>query len=225
MQGCCKDQDPDKDGCQKDKPLKYLGDYPLGEIKDYLYYQPGSWWVYECDSTLELDSQVMKSIDTPWYNKSYITYQLMDYDRYSESQKVHYRTTYGSTDVPYNEGFGPDQYTFSNAITSSNGGTDCIFFYPFRLNGTGGGGSSSTYYRGYLDSMQVLGKWYKDIRIFETRGAAWPRCNIETWEGARYTIFWSKHIGLIKLFNEAQKRGFNTSFHFNWNLKNYQVQQ
>ena len=62
---------------------KYLGNYPLGEVKDYLYFKPGSYWVYECDSTLELDSQVMISIDTPWFHKSYIDYQLLFFNKKS----------------------------------------------------------------------------------------------------------------------------------------------
>ena len=43
---------------EEPEPQEYLGTYPLGDIKDYLYFKPGSMWVYECDSTGELDTQI-----------------------------------------------------------------------------------------------------------------------------------------------------------------------
>lgn len=204
------------------EPRKHLGDFPLGEIKDYLYFQPGSQWVYECDSTFELDSQVMEQSQILRFSKSYIDYELLIYKRKSANRKVIYTSDYPNYDIPYNENF---ERFYSSFITSSeSGGKDAIFFYPFDSSKYAFG-SANTYYKGYLDSIEVLGKWYNDIRIFETQGAAWPRCSVETWEGARYTIYWSKNIGIVRLFIESQKRGVNTPFNFNWNLKSFQVKQ
>lgn len=221
--GCCKDQNPYTSGCQKE-PAKYLGDYPLGEIKDYLYFKPGSMWVYECDSTLELDTQIIVSSNTAWTIKPYVTYEYLDYI-ISSKRGYNIYTYKPTTDVLYNDNF---KYFYSSTIINSEeGGRDNTFFYPFKLNGTGGGGANSTFYRGYLDSMEVLNKWYKDIRIFEVeRGATYPRVTgIETWEGAKQTIYWSKHVGIVRMHIYTIKRGFNTEFIFNWNLKEDNVIQ
>ena len=149
---------------------KYLGNYPLGEVKDYLYFKSGSYWVYECDSTLELDSQVMISIDTPWFHKSYIDYQLLIYEKFSFSFKTSFKTYYPTFDAKYCESC---ERGFGNVLNISGpniSGTDCVFYrisWGFDSTRNGGGGSSPTYYKGYLDSLQVLGSWYKDVRVFK----------------------------------------------------------
>ena len=214
---CCK---PDPE------PQKYLGDYPLGEIKDYLYFQPGSQWVYECDSTLELDTQIMVSSRIQEFEKSYITYELINLARKSISHGVDYKTFYTTTDIPYDEDF-PNERQYNLRINSSQAvGRDAVFFYPYNKNNISSG-SSPTYYRGYLDSLKVLGKWYREIRIFEVEsGSTFPRPkSIETWENGQMTIYWAKNIGIVRMFVWTKKRSLNTTFKFNWNLKEYNVRQ
>jgi hypothetical protein len=68
--------------CKRESPNNkeeetYLGNYPLGDERNYLYFKPGSMWVYECDSTRELDTQYMKSCYTQWYHLDYIDYELL----------------------------------------------------------------------------------------------------------------------------------------------------
>jgi hypothetical protein len=50
------------DACKPDKPKDPLTiTYKLGEVKDYMYFKPGTWWVYEHDLTKERDSQYVTS--------------------------------------------------------------------------------------------------------------------------------------------------------------------
>ena len=87
----------------------------LERIKDYLYFKPGSQWVYECDSTLELDTQVIVSAEVPWFKKPYITYQLLTFKKRSISHNVDYDVFYPSTDVLYRDDY---EHFFSTNIRS-----------------------------------------------------------------------------------------------------------
>jgi len=213
--------------CKREpEPQKYLGNYPLGEVKDYLYFKPGSYWVYECDSTGELDSQVMVSIDTPWFHKSYIDYQVLFFIRKSITHNVVFSTD-NFYDVRYNSNFS---YFDAYNINISGNGTsayDCVFFYPFDSLKYGYG-SSPTYYKGYLDSLQVLGKWYKDVRVFQygTSGFIRPNYKTEILRDARMTMFWAKNVGVVKYYIQGGLWDNNlTPFWFNWNLKRYSIKK
>ena len=215
--------------CKPDKPKekKYMGYYPLGVVKDYLYFKPGSYWVYECDSTNELDSQVMLRCDTPWIKKSYIDYQLLFFTRKSIPYKVLFSTD-GYYQVPYNEKF---TYFDAYNINTSGGGIsayDCIFYYPFDSTKFGSG-SSPTYYKGHYDSMQVLGRWYKDVRVFKVQvTSGWIKLNswrlpyLDRYASIEY--YWSKNIGLIRTHVIIYDI-LNRPFIHNWNLKRYLVKQ
>jgi hypothetical protein len=210
------------------EPQKYLGNYPLGEVKDYLYFKPGSYWVYECDSTGELDSQVIRSIDTPWFHLGYIDYQLLMYNRESIPFRTKFNTYYPTVISPYCEKCQRGFRNVLNIVSPFGSATDCVFYYPFDSTVAGGGGSSPTYYKGYLDSLQVLGKWYKDVRVFQygTSGFIRPNYKTEILRDARMTMFWAKNVGVVKYYIQGGLWDNNlTPFWFNWNLKRYSIKK
>jgi hypothetical protein len=205
---------------------KYLGNYPLGEVKYYLYFKPGSYWIYECDSTLELDSQVMISIDTPWFHKSYIDYQLLFFNRKSFTFNNSYSTD-GYYEVPYNKNFNYFNAFNINIIGNNVSSYDCVFYYPFDSTKYGYG-SSPTYYKGYYDSLQVLGSWYKDVRVFKvqvTSGWIKPKlANLNRLSKyASMIYYWSKQIGLIRVEVEVGDLVSQKEYRHNWNLKRYKI--
>jgi hypothetical protein len=211
--------------CKPDpKPQKYLGTYPLGDIKDYLYFKPGSMWVYKCDSTGELDTQVMVSCDTFWEVHSYIKIQRMHFLLKSLNEGSRY-DNYFDGFVAYNSSY---QYfwpilRFKTNPKYSGSSYDCIFYKPFDTVHIGGG-SSPTYYKGLIPKMTVLGKDYDSVRVFQVKtGGSFPYCKIKTWNVARLTFYWSKNIGLINLYVETLMDGFNTPFNFNWQLQEYKI--
>jgi hypothetical protein len=213
--------------CKPDKPdqQKYLGTYPLGDIKDYLYFKPGSMWVYECDSTGELDTQVMVSCDTPWFHKSYIDYQLLMFQKMSLNEGSVYQTFWPSTDVMYNKNFDYFLSIIINRSNSKNGGsgTDAIFFKPFDSSRYAAA-SSPTYYKGLLTNYTVLGKTYDTVRVFQVQtGGTFPYCKIKSWNVGRLTYYWAKNVGLVRLFVETAYDGSKKAFNFNWNLKTYDL--
>ena len=213
--------------CKPDKPeeQKYLGNYPLGVVKDYLYFKPGSYWVYECDSTGELDSQVMLRCDTPWIRKSFIDYQFIEYSKYSFPFKTSFSTFEYSNDILYCEKCKRGLSTLIAFKSPSNTALDCTFFFPFDSSMAAEGGSSPTYYKGHYDSMQVLGRWYKDVRVFQVQyagGFIEPK-NIKTWGDGQITYYWAKNVGIIRQHVWTKKDGLNTTFKFNWNLKRFLI--
>ena len=218
--------------CKPDKPeeQKYLGNYPLGVVKDYLYFKPGSYWVYECDSTGELDSQVMLRCDTPWIRKSFIDYQFIEYSKYSFPFKTSFSTFEYSNDILYCEKCKRGLSTLIAFKSPSNTALDCTFFFPFDSSMAAAGGSSPTYYKGHYDSMQVLGRWYKDVRVFKVQATSgwiklnsWRLPNLNHLTSVEY--YWSKYMGLIRTRVFTYDNVLNKPFTHNWNLKRYLIQR
>jgi hypothetical protein len=218
--------------CKPDKPEEkvYLGYFPATVPLQYLYFKPGSYWIYECDSTGELDSQIMVKCDTPWLRKTYIDYQFILYNKKSITYNSYFNTYYASMDIAYDKK-DKDKYYFFNSISSkmpSNSALDCVFFYPFDSSFYGGIGSSPTYYKGHYDSMQVLDRWYKDVRVFQygTTGFIRPTTKIELLRDGTVTVYWARNVGIIKYnIYTGLWDGKQTPFRYNWNLKRYQVKQ
>lgn len=208
------------------EPQKYLGTYPLGDIKDYLYFKPGSMWVYECDSTGELDTQIMVSCDTPWIVKSFVKYQILKFDIKSLNEGSYYSNYNPGMDIFYRE-----NWTYFWSITrfrsnpnNGGGGTDCIFFKPYDTNSLGGFGSSSTYYKGLLTHYTVLGKEYDSVRVFQVQfGAGFAEPKIKTTKTGQATYYWAKGVGIVRLHIWTAKDGNNGTFKFNWLLKSYNL--
>ena len=218
--------------CKPDKPEEkvYLGYFPATVPSQYLYFKPGSYWVYECDSTGELDSQIMVKCDTPWQHQSYIDYQYVIYNKKSITYKTSFNTIYFGTAIPYNKS-QVGKYYFANSLGISgpnSSATDCVFFYPFDTNSLGGFGSSPTYYKGHYDSMQVLGRWYKDVRVFQygTTGFIRPTTKIELLRDATVTVYWARNVGIIKYnIYTGLWDGKQTPYRYNWSLKRYLIKQ
>lgn len=213
------------------EPQKYLGTYPLGDIKDYLYFKPGSMWVYECDSTGELDTQVMVSIDTPWYTESYIRVQSL--------KRVIKSLNEGSiySDHPNDAGgiyYDPNyKYSWYSTRWRSNpknngSGTDCIFFKPYDTNSLGGFGSSPTHYKGLLTNYTVLGKTYDTVRVFQVQyTSGWPKLNYWRYPRLHYlasvVYYWAKGVGMVQLRVLAWDKLSDEPFTHNWNLKSFYI--
>lgn len=213
---------------KKEDPKLYIGNFPATEVMKYLYFKPGSYWIYECDSTLEIDSQVMVKVDTPWQHLNYIDYQYVFYNKKSITYNVAFNTINFGTNIPYSKDrVGIYYFANSLAISGPNiSASDCVFFYPFDSSLLGGYGSSPTYYKGFLDSMKVLDRWYKDVRVFQVQYAGgFIEPKIKTWGDGQITYYWARNIGIIRTHVWTKKDGLNSTFKFNWNLKRHKIIQ
>lgn len=217
-------------GCKKPpEKQKYLGTYPLGDIKDYLYFKPGSMWVYECDSTGELDTQVMVSIDTPWVKKSYIQTQLLTFQIKSLNEGSVYTAPWPNGDVLYQDNFKYFYQIERNIVNVPKGiyTKDAVFFKPYDSS-IYGYVSSPTYYKGFLTNYVVSGKSYDTVRVFKVQvSSGWPKIN--SWRYPRLYYFasvqyyWAKGVGLIQLRVFAWDKVSDEAFTHNWNLKEFKL--
>jgi hypothetical protein len=171
-------------------------------------------WVYECDSTGELDTQVMVSCDTPWFTETYIKVQSINREIKSLSEGSSYSDhPYNAGSIPYVSNYSYSWYTtrWRNNPKTGGGGTDCIFFKPYDTNSNGGYGSSPTYYKGLLTNYTVLGKTYARLGFFRCKRVGHfhtVRLNHGMWVGLLITglrmLDWCAY--LLKLHMMVQKR-------------------
>ncbi len=193
----CNSDCHDKGNCD---PEYYRFD--LGEAKNYLWADSGSYWIYKNSKTGELDTQTCLGANTYWVNTKgstkYSKHITIDYE-------VLYRRLYSSFNrweyIDKTNGFNPDAGTPQhNTIvdrTVGGEGLNIPFSYPF-VKGLGGGtGSSSTNCTNTDTSIVVNGQTYDHVVVFDI--------NIdEIWEEKLGCIrpnssyYWVKDIGLIK---------------------------
>lgn len=193
--------------------------YDLGEAKNYLWADSGSYWIYKNSKTGELDTQTCVGA---------ITYWVHDYGstKYSKHITIDYEVLYRRLFSTFNKweyidktnGFNPDAGTPQhNTIVDRTVGGEGInipFSYPF-VKGLGGGtGSSSTTCTNIDTSIIVNGQTYDHVVVFDI--------NIdEIWEEKLGCIrpntkyYWVKNIGLIK---KTMNR-----CNYSWDLIDYKI--
>ncbi len=210
----------------------YMGNYPLGDERNYLYFKPGSMWVYECDSTRELDTQYMSSCYTEWYHLEYIDYEELYFQRRSINEGSIYYSFIPSSYIPYSKNF---KWFYAMSIcqfNSINGarGTDVVYFNPYDTTTIAyGGGTAGGKYLGCKTNFKVLDKVYDTVRVFKVEysgGFPLPKYPLTTQSG-EVTYYWAKNVGLVR--QHVRTLAFINSkrviYSFNWNLKEYNVKQ
>lgn len=202
IESCCKDKNPRLEGCQDSVP-KDLGFFNLDHLKPYFCFNRGSWWLYECDSTGEIDSVVM-------INFSLDTIHAESESRYYDYESFTY-TLQGSFDQSttryYNYGSNPDMENWSfflkwersRIAKSDYDGVSTMYSNIFDVGKSFGNGCV---YIGHLDELVVLGKTYNDIIVFEVaHDPTWPDTKIPTYDYGKSTYYYANNIGLIKIQN------------------------
>ncbi len=143
---CCKSKE-----CQcreqwgeyvEDCTPKSYGPYPLGGAKDYLYFKPGSYWIYKNSYTGELDSLYMaycdtfvkttKGIDFRWLE---VKYTAIEFKLRSDIHAASYRSNTQRV-LPDVTGFDPNnffrvQFCEMSFDGPKSGTSGYIFQYPF----------------------------------------------------------------------------------------------
>ena len=176
------------------EPIKKtnLGFLPLGEVKDYVFFKPGTWWVYKNTRTGVLDTQVVtfSLLDTLEQDgaKWHFTNELFDVE--SKSLTTGYRYAFYMRSlsaevidlkwgcVPVLERSNP----YEGELTP--------FYYPFDLWKDKDG-----YCIKVKDTMMINNIEYKDVAIFYIK-----RDNIEPHplEGNAAKYYWARNYGLIR---------------------------
>jgi hypothetical protein len=224
-------------GCKRESPNNnkeeetYMGNYPLGDERNYLYFKPGSMWVYECDSTRELDTQYMKTCYTQWYHLDYIDYELLFSQIISINEGSQLSTYRPSTHVFYKENY---KRIFTHTVSKANYkknyyGVDIQFFTPYDTGLICYGGTSYNRYLMTLTNFKVLDKTYDTVRVFKVEfGGVFPLPKYPvTTQSGEVTYYWAKNVGLVRQHIETSAfiNSKKVIYRFNWNLKEYNVKQ
>jgi hypothetical protein len=219
----CEDNNPPK---PKD-PVTIV--YTMGEVKDYMLFKKGTYWVYENDKTGTIDSQ--------WVTGSsfgQITHKgNEDYSMHLTLIQDFFVVTISTNFV---DGLG---YKCRYEM-SSNGNKVDAFPYPKRAYGVNRsriadffGGTSEVYYHPYdacpkkncdwyydtvLTNYQLKGYSYDTVRVFKvTNDRSFPEIEPLSGRGDSWYYF-AKNHGLIKLYNEGFLLKDGSVFKESWNL-------
>jgi hypothetical protein len=209
---------------EKPHPNIYKGPYHLGEVKDYLYFKPGSYWIYKNNVTNQIDTWTMLSIDTAVKQTDldlpdahyFMSYTSMVFKQYSSMLKA---SISSDMRVPaaHNYGFSIHRRYFENGFPS----TYNFFRYPFLTNF-----DTSQVYNSlacYFKTLYNLrcGPYTFDsavqLRVYGRE--SWPISSIEKTAGVFADHFWVKGVGLGKI----HKRSFYPETIETWDLVEYKI--
>lgn len=212
----CNSDCHDKGNCD---PEYYRFD--LGEAKNYLWADSGSYWIYKNSKTGELDTQTCLGANTYWVNTKgstkYSKHITIDYE-------VLYRRLYSSFNrweyIDKTSFYNPDamrtQQTFVDRTVSGEGISN-PFFYPANLHEKGGISNTVTTCTNKDTSIVVNGQTYDHVVVFEMNmdDIWYPNDHPMATRYPNALYYWSKTIGLIKRFNKGEN--------YAWDLIDYKI--
>jgi len=184
-------------GCgPEDKPIEDLGFFPLGEIKEYHYFQPGSWWVYKNMISGELDTVVMarSNIDTipVGNNIRKFSYEDITYTTTSITLKENYRhyRRYPMSAEPIDWKYF--YYISRSRISDKNGfeGIQDVFTYPLDIP-INNVGQNAIHFDEKIEDFSLSGFNFNDVLVFQIEGDG-------SWDSYPTKYYWAKNIGLVK---------------------------
>ncbi len=208
------------------EPIKKteLGFLPLGEVKDYVFFKPGTWWVYKNTRTGEYDSILVtySLLDTIEQNSEWrhFTNEVFDVESKSLTNGYNY-----SLYVRVLSAEGPDFKWLCLPTLERNNpyeGEIDPFYYPFDLI-KNKNGDYEAYCLTVKDTMTINNKMYKDIAVFYIK-----RDVIEPLphEGNAAKFYWAKNYGLVRkdLF-DSKFQGDTSILYHSWQIINSNIIQ
>jgi hypothetical protein len=222
-------------GCEPDEPepKKYLGKFYIGEMKNYTFFKPGSMWVYECDSTGELDTQVMLKCYTWWISTDYIDYEVMSFQRKSLNEGSLYSDFAATYNIPYSANFKKegDWLNVEKSHNSKNrNGTDQVFFTPYDTTQEfSADGVSHTKHVKLIANYKLNNFTFDTVRVFRVWATtSHPITNHPFYKNLKpHTVidyYFAKNVGIVQLkIIGYNNQGNNIPKNHNWNLKYYKI--
>lgn len=207
---------------------KHYGPYYLGEVKDYLYFKKGSWWVYKNNITNETDSiyttfcdttfNEVKGTERKWLSLSYTSIKFIQ-----RSDK--YNVTYYYDDQPSypdvtNFTFWHSLYRLADRPAESDIEVNC-FTHPFTKQ-------TSPLFKEFLPSITIQGKTFTDVAVFEgssDESVILPKVPYNITHGGMARYYWAKNYGLIQIESLIDRYDIQKSFEQKWELIKYNIVQ
>ncbi len=214
--------------CKPDKPKDPITiTYKLGEVKDYMVFKPGTYWVYQNDITGEIDSQWVTSSQVGEYSQKgteeysrHITLKQEFFEMYIATNFIdgygdNPRWKVSSWGQKVNAYPSPDYAYVARKTKTANktGGTAEVYRKPYYTTS-----NYPVYQISLLTNYELNGSTYDTVRVFHV-GA--DRCGfqskIPTADG-KSDYYFAKNYGLIKLYNMSFKASNGTPINQTWSL-------
>ena len=216
--------------CGPDEKPKHYGPYRLGEAADYVYFKPGSWWIYENTVNGRIDTfRVVKSQreirnNTDFYGNT------VDYESIDLLMEAGYYFDYwvyrpfGQSGVVPRENhewlqldafaLTPPEGNLRHSEFHIFSGTEPIFYYPFEPAWLM---SNRLIFSHMKDTFQQDGVVYDSTAVFKR--ASEGRFGADSVDVSHF--YWSKYVGLTKM--DVIRSDGRTRWE--WKLKKYHVEQ
>ncbi len=205
--------------CKKDPPLSYCEEFPddcidVREVKDYFYFNYGSWWVYVEENSGKRDSVYVTETYSDTGSVLFSTRLFSTYDEY----EYRFWTTGVNQDVKNNMAKKSERSTRVNRNKTTSGDhvaeAECLMFYPYQ------GAWVYSYGGTYIgfDNILKIDSVLRDYSIYDNNFNNVVKVSEEhtAIEESQPTLhYYSPNVGLIKkeLFDSNQV----------WNLVDYHI--
>ncbi len=229
--GCCKSkrcQCDEKYGMKVDDCTpKHYGPYYLGEVKDYLYFKPGSWWVYKNNLSGEIDSIYTITCDTFIVNstgtdRKWLTLSYSDIGFRLRSDKYNVDYIYSHSKIypdvtGYNGGIG---YTIDKtSVFSTKARSSVPFTYPFKTD-------NRNLFQQLIPSLMIQGKTYYNVAVFQIwsdESVQLPTLTFGFMADAPTKYYWARGVGLVQIEQGLFRFDTQTTVTQKWELINYNL--
>jgi len=224
---CCRSQKckcEDQWGVRTDDCTpRHYGPYYLGGLKDYLYFEKGSYWIYKNNLSGETDSIYTVYCDTFIVNSTgthkrwlTLTYTDLAYKLRSDKYNVdyiynHYKIYPDVTN--FKMGYVYDK--IARFPTKSAYSTP--FCYPFSLN---------INFQELIPSLTIQGKTYNEVAVFQQwidDTVQLPSLSFNFRESAPTKYYWAKDVGLVMIEQVLFREDLQQTFTQKWELINYNL--
>ena len=219
----CEDNNPPK---PKD-PVTIV--YTLGEVKDYMFFKKGTYWIYENDRTGTIDSQWVTGSTFGKYkqtgNEDYSKHITLIQDFFIVNISTNFVDGLGykcrykmSSDGNKVDAFPSPRRAYQverSRIADFFGGTQVVYHHPYD-------GCPKKDCNWYLDTTltnyQLKGYSYDTVRVFKLAGdLSFPEVKPLSGSGPSWYYF-AKNQGLIKIYHEGHLLYDKTKYNESWDL-------
>jgi len=179
--------------------MEDFGTIGFGNFKDYFYFKPGSFWIYENNRTGELDTCTIVSMSRDTVT---LEYETADFKRLVKQEKINFviYTNHRNGVVNYwttNPCLGCIDYDSTYTISKYMRGGN-VFYIPWNKYPS---------YSNYYPSMVIGGQTYNDIYRFDLEMddglPFWDDTKL-LWGGQNgsanfSSYYWARNYGLVRL--------------------------
>ena len=203
-------------------PDQYSGPYYLNEVRDYIYFKSGTWWVYENSLTLTRDCVYVNRTDTqhvrvkhqkskdgdPYYHYvDYTAFQSFMYSTYNKCELRIHDLGVGTTGFGYNL-----KKEYSCKLPYQSTSILWVFSYPF----------TREVITAQYDSLALKDKTYFDVVVFENNDESDRSLipmNDRNYNGAsKLKYYWAKNYGIIKTEFNTYNLNTKQNHYTSWDL-------